>query len=488
MRSKARICVATVAFGLGVNKPDIVGIIHMYLPASPENHLQEIGRAGRDGRAAQAIALIVEEEALVRHSQSHSDLVSRSQIRSLIFSFRKLVRQTIESIDCEHWSQVSAIGVAIPLKEFSAACDCKTETIETIFSLLELKENNPTPAVQVEGVTLDKVTISLKRRKIDALIAHEAVASVIQRCAVCVDAPAGEKKEDEDNPNEYAYERENSRRQQFNAYSFGSYRFSVAQCANMLGPAAQPRHVFAALRRLQSNGEIELTFDKTAAGTALRVVLNNSGIQMFHGSDDDGQQLEDLASSLTEGMNSIATASANKVLDINYIMHKVADVQKSTSTSTKDEDEDEEKSGEEDDDEVLDLDMAEKSASLARFQELTGQYFGCPQDETMTGEKPENLPCFVNKISEKDILIDAMSVVSDLAQYPNSGVDEDALQLGNPETSDYTALAVTKFLHGMATVRAPIATCRYHRLFGKWQAIRFGTLHSTIQKVLSHTK
>ena len=480
MRGKARICVATVAFGLGVNKPDIVGIIHMYLPSSPENHLQEIGRAGRDGRAAKALALIVEEEALVRHSQSHSDLVSQSQMRSLLFSFRKLVRQTISSIECETWSQVSAIGVAIPLQEFSAGIDCKAETIETIFSLLELREDCHTPSVQVEGKTLDQVTISLKRRRIEALVGHEAVAKVIQSCAVCVDAPAGDKKEDRHSQDDGGFERENSRRQQFASYSFGSYRFSVTQCANMLGPAAQPRHVFAALRRLQSNGEIELTFDKTAAGSALRLVLNNSGIRMFHGNeDDDGQHLESLASSLAEQMNSIATASANKVLDINYIMHQVADVDK-----IKPQEPGEEGSADEEDQE--DLDTTEKSASLVRFQELTGQYFGCSPDTTMTGEKTENLPCFVNKFSEKEILIDAMAVVSDLMQSTNTKDGEDTLQLSDPKVLDYTALAVTKFFHGMATVRAPIATSRHHRLFGKWQAIRFGTLLATVQKVLSH--
>ena len=479
MRGKARICVATVAFGLGVNKPDIVGIVHMYLPASPENHLQEIGRAGRDGRAAKALALIVEEEALVRHSQSHSDLVSESQMRSMLFSFRKLVRQTMASIECEKWSQVSAIGVAIPLQEFSAATDCKAETIETIFSLLELKEACHTPSVQVEGKTLDQVTISLKRRRIEALVGHEAVAKVIQSCAVCVDAPAGDKKEDQDSQDDGGLERENSRRQQFASYSFGSYRFSVTQCANMLGPAAQPRHVFAALRRLQSNGEIELTFDKTAAGSALRLVLNNSGILMFRGNeDDDGQHLERMASSLAQEMNSIATASANKVLDINYIMHQVADANKSQQDTG------EEESADEEDEEILDV--TEKSASLVRFQELAGLYFGCSPDTTMAGEKTENLPCFVNKISEKEILIDAMAVVSDLMQHTNNKGGEDTLQLGDPKTLDYTALAVTKFFHGMATVRAPIATSRYHRLFGKWQAIRFGTLLAMVQKVLSH--
>ena len=51
MRGKARICVATVAFGLGINKSDVAGVIHMYLSNTPEHYLQEIGRSGRDGGA-----------------------------------------------------------------------------------------------------------------------------------------------------------------------------------------------------------------------------------------------------------------------------------------------------------------------------------------------------------------------------------------------------------------------------------------------------
>lgn len=47
MRGKARICVATVAFGLGINKPDIRGVVHMCLPPSLEHFVQEIGRAGK---------------------------------------------------------------------------------------------------------------------------------------------------------------------------------------------------------------------------------------------------------------------------------------------------------------------------------------------------------------------------------------------------------------------------------------------------------
>jgi ATP-dependent DNA helicase RecQ len=152
LHGQLHVICATSAFGMGINKENIRYVIHYHMPLQLESYLQEIGRAGRDGRKSIAILLYAEGDEQLPFQLAEGELPSEAQL-DFVYRLLEENNYTVNDLD----------KIESELRKLSGLTDTQWRLVA---EYLIDRENEPLLRSYVQLKAFINERLQVKRKKI----------------------------------------------------------------------------------------------------------------------------------------------------------------------------------------------------------------------------------------------------------------------------------------------------------------------------------
>ncbi|KAG5456987.1 MAG: P-loop containing nucleoside triphosphate hydrolase protein, partial [Olpidium bornovanus] len=158
---KVDVIVATVAFGMGIDKPDVRFVIHYSMPQSLEGYYQETGRAGRDGELARCILFYAYRDKATHEYNIDRGEGSWEQKERQRHNLREVVTFCENQSDCRRVQLLGYFGETFDRRSCNRTCDNCRSSIATVTRDMTEDARNLTNIVRAAASAREKVTLPL---------------------------------------------------------------------------------------------------------------------------------------------------------------------------------------------------------------------------------------------------------------------------------------------------------------------------------------